>query len=243
MNNINTNFFLDSKLNNVEVNKKVAVVIPWRPTPSRVRLFSYLIDWYSREFPLFKIITSDSNDKIFNAAASRNLGIKKAFEEGNDLVICSDSDVFVSKDSIIKSILNAIDTNNITVPYTELRKLTQEGTEQFLKNNKNSFDMLEKVVPRPILNNDKAQRFWPCGGIIIITKSLFEEFGGMDESYVGWGVEDIDYQKRYLDTYGKLFDYIDGSIISLYHSREEWMNPDSRNIEIFKSKYKGDYIF
>lgn len=243
LSNINTNFFLESTLNNIEISQKVALVIPWRATPSRITLFDHLIDWYSKEFPCFEIILSDSGHETFNLSASRNMGIKKAFSGGNQVVICSDSDVFVSKDSVIKSILSAVDTNNITVPYTELRKISQEGTEKFLNNDSKSFDMTERITEVPSLTEGEKQRLSPCAGIIILTDTIFNEFGGFDESYSGWGIEDIDYHKRYLDKYGRLFDYIDGSLISLYHSRAEWTNPDSRNIDLFKSKYGSNFIF
>lgn len=240
---IETNFFLEPTLPDTPIDKTVSVVIPWRETPSRVELFNYLIGWYSNNFPSFKIVLSDSEHETFNLAASRNIGIKRAFDDGSDIVICSDSDVFVSKDSIVKSILNAIDTNNITIPYKELRKITKDGTDRFLQNDAQSFDMLERKASVPYLVENEPQRLSPCAGILIITKNLFSEFGGFDESYSGWGVEDVDYHKRYLDKYGRLFDYIDGSIISLYHSKEEWLNPDNRNVDLFKSKHGSDYIF
>lgn len=240
--NIETNFFLEPILKDVKFDKPIAIVIPWRETPSRITLFNYLVEWYSREFPLFKIIVSDSGHEKFNVASSRNLGIKKSFDEGHEVVICSDADVFVSKDSIIKSLLNAISTNNITIPYTELRKINEGGTQKFLKNDSQSFEMIEMKRKVPVLTKEKLQNLTPCAGIMIITKSLFYEFGGFDENYSGWGLEDTDYHKRYLDKYGRLFDYVEGFCLSLYHSRKEWENTDNRNLILFKSKHGSDYI-
>jgi GR25 family glycosyltransferase involved in LPS biosynthesis len=239
----NANYFSSSVLDTVPINKKVSVVIPWRPTESRISLLDFLIKWYSKEFPNFNIILSDSDHEQFNLSASRNVGISQAFAEGADIILSSDADFFPSKDSVIKAILNSSKTNNISVPYNDCRELTYEGTLEFLKENTESINMYDRRNDNPKLIDGKADRLWMCSGLVVITKKVFEEIGNFDENYVGWGQEDIDYHQRYLDKYGKLFDYIDGTALSLSHSRDNWKLQNNNNIDYFKSKHGDKYIF
>jgi len=241
--NTKKSFFSNSDLDLIKIKENIKIVIPWRESKSRVEIFKHLINWYTINFPTWEIILSDSGDSLFNLSASRNKGIKKAISLGADVVVVSDADFFTSKDSLIKSVLNAIKTDNLSVPYTEYIELTEYGTTEFLKNNKDSLSMFNRKNNNPKLINGFTNRFWVCSGINIITKNLFEDFGGYDENYSGWGQEDIDYHKRYLDKYGILFDYIEGISVSLEHSRDEWKNDSNKNLNYFKEKHGDNYIF
>jgi hypothetical protein len=53
-----------------------------------------------------------------------------------------------------------------------------------------SINNLQHVVPEYIIQNLEA------GGSVAITKSAFFKIGGMDEDFVGWGGEDIDFWHR-----------------------------------------------
>lgn len=235
-------FFSNPTILNVDSSLNVKVVIPWRESDSRKRIFDFLINWYKKEFPKWEIILSDSNSAIFNLSSSRNLGIQKAIKLGADIVIVSDADFFTSKDTLIKAVSNALQTNNITVPYTQYAELTYEGTEKFLNYEEESLNMFKNKNSNPVLINGKTDRFWVCSGCNIITKQVFLDFGGFDENYEGWGQEDIDYHKRYLDKYGRLFDYIEGVAVSLEHSREEWKDDSNKNLNYFKEKHGDNYI-
>ena len=239
----NSSFFSDSLLNNLISNKKISLVIPWRPTNSRIEIFDYLINWYSTEFPEINIVLSDSDHEKFNLSASRNKGILKAINDGAELILSSDADFFPSKDVLTRAIYNSLNTDRISVPYNDYIELTYEGTQKFLKNDKSCMHMYNKRNFNPRLVNGKTDRLWVCSGLLAITKEKFLELGQFDENYIGWGQEDIDYHKRYLDKYARLFDYIDGIGLSLEHSRDEWKNNSNQNIEYFKSKYGEEYIF
>ena len=236
-------FFSYSDLKLVEIEKNIKVVIPWRESKSRLEIFNFLINWYKLNFPTWEIVLSDSGDTLFNLSASRNRGIEKAISLGADVVLVSDADFFTSKDSLINSVINSIKTENISVPYTEYIHLTEYGTKEFLKLNPESLFMFSKKNNNPVLLDGKTERLWDCSGMNIITKETYLNFGGYDEQYSGWGQEDIDYHKRYLDKYGRLFDYIDGIAVSLEHSRDEWKSDSDKNLNYFKEKHGNNYIF
>lgn len=240
----NDNFFSSEYLNKNIISKNIKVVIPWRENSSRVEIFNKLISFYKDSFSHYEIILSDSGSDIFNLSASRNKGILEAISKGADIVIVTDADFFPSTNSLIASLHNANNTNNITIPYTRYNEISDIGTQQFLDKNPNSILMSKKSNIAPKLIDGKTDRFWVCSGAFIITKEKFLEFGGFDENFIGWGPEDQDYHKRYFDKYEKLFDYINGIGCSLEHSRKEWQNENitNPNIQYFINKHGNTYI-
>ena len=56
-------------------NAPVTVIVPWRPAPSRVPAFEFVLDWYARDLPEFRVQTVDTDDDVFVLAACRNRGI------------------------------------------------------------------------------------------------------------------------------------------------------------------------
>ena len=203
-------------------NLKVFLVIPWRETKTRKPVFDKLILWYKDNFSNFSIIQSDSNHEIFNLSASRNIGIKQSFDRGADIVLVSDADFFSSKKNIMLAIENTLNTENLSVPYTTYLELNEKGTSLFLENDDEYIDNYKVKSYRPELIDGYTNILWPCSGMNVFSKKVFNEVGPFDENYVGWGQEDIDYHKRYLDAYGKLFDYTDGLGLSLDHKRDDW---------------------
>lgn len=236
------NFFSDSILNIDLIKSDVKVVIPWRQSESRVEIFNFLVSWYSLNFPDWKIIFSDSGSETFNLSASRNIGIEKALSLGAEIVLVSDADFFPSKDSLIKSILNAEKNKEITMPYKIYNEISYEGTRMFLLGNHHSVNMFLKSNKNPEVVDGKVKHFWVCSGLFVIPKNVYNEIQGFDENFVGWGPEDQDYHKKYFDKYGKLFSYIDGIGCSLEHSRNEWNNSNNENLEYFKRKHGVDYV-
>jgi len=203
-------------------NLNIFLVIPWRETKTRKYIFQKLILWYKKNFPNINIILADSKHKVFNLSASRNIGIKQSFNSGADIVLVSDADFFSSKQNITLAIENTLSTERLSLPYTTYLELDIKGTSLFLENNHEYINSYKVKSHRPELINGNTNILWPCSGMNIFSKKVFNEVGPFDENYIGWGQEDIDYHKRYLDMYGTLFDYIDGLGISLDHKRDDW---------------------
>ena len=68
----------------------VTVVVPWRPSESRIPAFEFVVDWYARLLPEFAIRTIDTDDDVFVLAACRNRGI--AAVDPDEVVVVCDAD-------------------------------------------------------------------------------------------------------------------------------------------------------
>lgn len=236
-------FFSNSILDKNAIKSNVKIVIPWRESESRNKIFNFLVSWYSLNFPDWEIILSDSNSKTFNLSASRNLGIEKAFALGAKVVLVSDADFFPSKDSLIKSLLNSEQNEEITMPYRTYNEISYEGTKHFLAQFPESVNMFLKSNKNPMMINGQVNHFWVCSGLFVIPKGVYDKIQGFDENFVGWGPEDQDYHKKYFDYYNKLFTYTEGIGCSLEHSRDEWKDKENKNIEYFVSKHGTQYVY
>jgi hypothetical protein len=193
---------------------KIAVVIPWRSTPSRAPLANLVDLWYKENFSNAKIIYSDSDHERFSISAARNIGAKKV--SSYDVIVHNDADVIPSFNSVVEGIFQTLETNLFSNPFTELRELTDSDTQKFLKN-EISIDQAEhKKVPGS------------CSGVVITTPSSWKSVGGLDESFVGWGYEDAALAVAHRTILGQDFLAIPGVAYSMYHE------PAEKNINLLQ---------
>ena len=212
-----------------------AIVIPWRPTSSRMKAFNELTGFYQSCFPNLEIIKSDSNSENFNLSASRNLGINQAFESGCKFVVVSDADVFTSHSAISESISNSLLNNTISNPYTVYFELNDLGTNRFFNKENDYLDHSSWVGDAPSIKNGSPSSLIPCSGVNVIPASVWYDIGGFDENFIGWGYEDNAYLIKYFRKYNRLYDFIDGVAVSVYHEKE-WAD-GSDNKEYFNRIY------
>jgi len=155
---------------------KIAVVIPWRETPSRLPLKEYVSNWYINNLPNAKIVYSDSGHQDFNISASRNLGAKAVLEY--DVVIHNDADTVPNKQSLLQGISQTYDSGYFCNPYDDYRFIETEETQRVLSN-------LIKIEEAKHTRIGGA-----CSGVIITTPKTWKAIGGFDENFRGWGYED-----------------------------------------------------
>lgn len=210
--------------------------MPWRPTPDRIPIFNKLMAWYKKELPDIQINTVDAGGDIFNVSASRNKGIIQAIDLGADVVIVSDADTFSNKKSLLLACQGAYRNKSITLPYTRCHLTRRDKFEK-----SGEFDPIYTLHAPSLALNGEEQILYPCSSVVVIPKEVYKEIGGFDENYIGWGIEDQDYHRTYLNRYGKLFDYIDGDVYLVDHNRnDEWSNESvvKNNHDYFKEKFK-----
>ena len=156
---------------------KIAVVIPWRETKSRLPVKNYVGAWYSKNLPEAKIIYSDSSYKHFNLSASRNAGAKLALDY--DIVIHNDADTIPNIESLLEGIKQTYKTGYFCNPYDNYHMINTANTYRILSG-------LE--TPE---SSDYEQIHGACSGVIITTPKTWELVGGFDENFLGWGYEDV----------------------------------------------------
>lgn len=182
---------------------KIAVVIPWRETPSRLPLKEYVTDWYSKNLPEAKIIFSDSGHEQFNLSASRNLGAKEVL--GYDIVIHNDADTIPDKNSLLEGIEKTYESGYFCNPYNDYRFIDAEETQK----------VLDGVVS---IETAQHQRIGgACSGIVITTPQTWETIGGFDEGFKGWGYEDAAISAAHSTLMDQDFLWVSGPAYAMSH--------------------------
>lgn len=191
---------------------RVAVCVPYRAgVPQRDRAWEYVRAWWGDHHPVY---VADGDKGMMNRSRARNTA---AAEAGDwDVAIFGDADTIGSHPLILEAATIAYETGHLSYPFTRFVGLTQSGTNQLL-------------AGKPIRSIRKRYENSP-GGIVCIRRDLFDEIGGWDEQFVGWGFEDVAFA-RAARTLGGL-SRLDGEIMHLYHPASPERN---RNSQAYKS--------
>ena len=80
---------------------KATIVIPWRPSPSRLAAYTRVREFWDRYFPRWPVITADSETEIFSLSQARNAGVKLA---QTDVVIIADADTLIDPANILTAV-------------------------------------------------------------------------------------------------------------------------------------------
>jgi hypothetical protein len=187
----------------------VTVIIPWRPTPSRLAAFEYVTGWYRQQLPDATILTVDSDDELFNLARARNLGVEQVAGATSDeqVVVISDADTFPEPGALHAAIAAAATSGLVHLPYTEYHWLGRAGTA----------DLLEGADPT-------ACEFelvrGACSGVYVTTPATWWAHGGQDERFRGWGFEDAAWYIAHGTLLGAPPRRHDGRVFAMHHETQ-----------------------
>lgn len=155
---------------------KIGLVIPWRPTPSRIKPLDIVLDWYKTNLPDIEIFYAD-RPGVWNLAASRNDGVKRAQEAHCDVIIVNDADTIPEIDALMECIEKCQEDNLIHLPFTVVLYLPESQTDLYLSNK-----TTDGLQTNPY--------FFGVSGIYVCKPETWWEVGGQDEKFVHWGGED-----------------------------------------------------
>jgi glycosyltransferase involved in cell wall biosynthesis len=156
---------------------KIGIVIPWRPQPSRIKPFEAVVDWYKNNLPEAKIYLADRQGPTWNAAASRNDGMKAAEADGCDIVIFNDADTIPEIQALKDTMAIAINDDVLHNPWDVFHHLEGPGTDEFF-------------AGKPVEECSFRPSTWLFCGVIVCTPKAWWKIGGMDEKFKKWGAED-----------------------------------------------------
>jgi hypothetical protein len=181
----------------------VGFVVPWREQPSRIESFDRVNNHYSDFLKDKELLLVDSGSETFSRAQSINIGMKHFFDKGFDIVVVNDADVLSDVSSLESAIIKAHQLQRSFIPYN---KYVIFGERNF------SFQTFPS-------EGESAEGLSPCSGTNVIPRQVYENIGGFDENFIGWGLEDQEYHYRYFLHYGEKYRIESGKTKSLYHKR------------------------
>ena len=186
-------------------NAPVTVIVPWRPAPSRVPAFEFVLDWYARRLPEFVVKTVDTDDDVFVLAACRNLGIASA--DPDEVVVVCDADTLPEPEPLRAAVAAARTSGLVHLPYTEYRWLGRSGDAQ-----------LRAGVPAEECEHELV--IGACSGVYVTTPRTWARHGGQDERFRGWGFEDAAWYLAHGALLGQPPVRHEGRVYALHHAAE-----------------------
>jgi hypothetical protein len=124
----------------------------------------------------FEVVEGHHNDGPFNRSAAVN-----AAAEGDwDVLVIADSDVAPEVEPLLDAVAAARNDGRVHLPYQRRMMVNQRGTQRILDGHVGRWTKLAE----PDTNRDH------CSSIVVLNRALWDEVGGFDERFEGWGAED-----------------------------------------------------
>lgn len=183
----------------------IRVVVPWRPAPSRVSAFEFLLAWYAEHLPEFEVHTVDTDDDVFVLSACRNLGIAQG--DPDEVVVVNDADTLPEPDALRAAVAAAATSGLVHLPYTRYHWLGAEGTAQ-LRAGTAARDCAFELVRGA------------CSGVYVTTPRTWATHGGQDERFRGWGFEDAAWYLAHETLLGRPPVRHEGRVYAMHHVAE-----------------------
>lgn len=226
----------------------IALLVPFTPglSEERDRLWTWLRAYWEHRLPLAQIIMGrDPSHRLAQTGApfSKTAAVNAAAAQARgDVLVILDADAYVSETLIVdcaREIRHARtqDRRLWFVPYRRFYRVSQDATERILGSDprkpwrlddpplKTYLDTLHGTSPR------YGHHF--AAMIMILPREAFEEVGGMDPRFTGWGGEDVSFM-RAVDTIYGCHKTCDRSVFHLYHGtigqgvNRQWLGQTKR---------------
>ncbi len=183
---------------------------------NKARVKEYLPKWVRHIF-----LKTDSESTSYNRSAGFNLGAQNAHGR---ILLLHDNDMLVSS-TYCKDIVTLANKGFEAINSKRyVFYLNRLHSEKIIS----SFVNLGSEPPDYIVQNLEA------GGSMAITKEAYFRIGGMDEEFVGWGGEDIEFWKRCSLLNRWIWGY--EPIIHLWHKSQP-LKENKNNPNIARIKY------
>lgn len=153
----------------------VSVLVPWRPTPEREAVWSFLRRRWAAEYPDWQVVEGDCGDGPWCKAAAVADALSRA---EHDLLVIADADVWC--DGIGDAVAALARAAALwAIPHTRVLRLTEQATQVAIAD---GWPPLLRFDQRPY-------RGYAGGGMTVLSRTWYERIP-LDPRFVGWGHED-----------------------------------------------------
>lgn len=163
----------------------VKIIIPWRPEPSRMAGFEWLLRYYAHRFGNDAVhVETDGSEEPFNKSRTINLAVSRFL---GYVCVITDADVFICDWTLRESIRLASRRDFLYLLHNCICRMTQHQSRQPLR---------QHPGKRVSGQMHRKQRTAACpGGIWVVRSDLFLQYE-MVVSFPGWGCEDTELLRR-----------------------------------------------
>ena len=195
---------------------RVVFLVPRRKDNGhRDRLWEWCRRRWETYFPDVPIYEGHHDDGPFNRAAAVNRASSLADADGGwDYGIVIDSDVFLWEPAVREAIAVAAAEGAVVWPHTRWRELREDWTTRTL-NDRRDFgaEMTDRDMDVYVAVTNPIS--WSC--CMVIPRAIWDDIGGMDERFRGWGWEDMAWQSLICGLYP--WRRLGADVYNLWHER------------------------
>lgn len=166
---------------------RVVTLVPRRADGGwRDQLWSFCRDWWAGQHPDWHVFEGDHVDGPFNRSAAINAAAENADEW--DVAVLLDADVIVDPTAVGNAVEIAHTMGRLVVPHSERIMLHEPGTRKVLAGSREGWRNPGYVHrgrrDGMLIYTDSVS----CA--VAVPRSLWDQVGGFDPLFVGWGWED-----------------------------------------------------
>jgi N-terminal domain of galactosyltransferase len=169
----------------------------------RDRIWEFCRAYWEREFS-WPIEEGHHDCGPFNRAAAVNAAAKGEW----DVVVILDGDVACDAERVREAAELAHRTGRLTLPYTRRKLLNRRGTRLILAGHEGSWE--------PFVAATEGRKHF--SSIVCVPRPLWDEVGGFDERYQGWGGEDDAFHSA-CSVLAEGFERLQGPVWHLWHPK------------------------
>lgn len=232
----------------------ISILVPFNAAPGsdRERIWEWLRRYWRHELPQAEIIVGRDCRTPFSKTAAVNEAATRA---SGDILVILDADAYMDGEVLTdaaREIRHARRTGRRLwlVPYRRFYRLSRRATIRILVSS--PWRPRRQPLPPKPFDLDGAAGDKPNYGhhyaamAMVLPREAFDELGGMDERFCGWGAEDISFM-RALDTIYAPHKTLDRSVFHLYHKKlntswgRRWEGQRTHEFANLGSRYSAAY--
>ncbi len=197
---------------------RTVVLVPRRADNGhRDQLWDWCKARWQRLHPEFDIYEGHHNEGLFNRSAAINLAAKLADRDGRwDMALVIDADIFLRQSQVRKAVETAKRTGRVTWAHTRWRGINEDWTKRLTKpRHERDLGPEIKGIDMDVLVEKTNPISWSC--CIAVPRKVWDQVGGFDERFVGWGFEDHAFRAVVCGLYGH--ERLSGDVYHLWHER------------------------
>ncbi|MEO7665519.1 MAG: hypothetical protein ABIU97_00620 [Dehalococcoidia bacterium] len=180
-----------------------------------------LWEWCRRRWetlcPDIDIVEGHHEVGPFNRAAAINTAAELADADGRwDVAVVLDSDVFVPIPNVRKAIKSAA-AGKVTWAHRRWRGISESDTARLIKDPDGFGPVPAQGRDMDLIVEKTTPISWSC--CVAIPRATFDDMGGFDERFSGWGFEDGAWSALARGLYA--WDRIEGDIYHWWHPRSD----------------------
>jgi N-terminal domain of galactosyltransferase len=178
----------------------------------RDRLWKYCRAFWAEQLPEMEIVEGHHED---DSPFNRSAAINRAAEGEWDVAVILDSDTIIEPGQVKAGIARAATTGRLTLPFKVRCLLNRQGTARITAGYVGSWKHWIQAKQTP----DDAYEY--ISGCQIVPRALWDEVGGFDERFEGWGGEDDAFHAACMALAGQdpREDRLEGDAWHLWHRR------------------------